>query len=39
MTVKQTLSGYAVPQKNSSFQTTDGVKLNGWMMKPVNFRI
>ena len=36
--LKQTLSGYAVPQKEFfTFQTTDGVKLNGWMMKPVNF--
>ena len=38
MRLKQTLSGYAVPQKEFfTFQTTDGVKLNGWMMKPVNF--
>ena len=36
--LKQTLSGYAVPQKEFfTFQTTDGVKVNGWMMKPVNF--
>ena len=36
--LKQTLSGYAVPQKEFfTFQTTDGVKLNGWMKKPVNF--
>lgn len=36
--LKQTLSGYAVPQKEFfTFQTTDGVTLNGWMMKPVNF--
>ena len=36
--LKETLSGYAVPQKEFfTFQTTDGVTLNGWMMKPVDF--
>ena len=36
--LKQTLSGYAIPQKEFfTFQTTDGVTLNGWMMKPANF--
>ena len=36
--LKQTLAGYAIPQKEFfTFQTTDGVTLNGWMMKPVNF--
>ena len=36
--LKQKLAGYAVPKKEFfTFQTTDGVTLNGWMMKPVNF--
>ena len=36
--LKQRLSEYAIPQKEFfSFQTSEGVKLNGWMMKPVDF--
>ena len=36
--LKQTLSKYSVPQKEFfTFKTGDGVSLNGWMMKPVNF--
>ena len=32
------LSKYSVPQKEFfTFKTGDGVSLNGWMMKPVNF--
>ena len=36
--LKQTLAKYSVPQKEFfTFKTGDGVSLNGWMMKPVNF--
>lgn len=34
----QTLSQYDVPQKEFfTFRTTEGIELNGWMMKPTNF--
>lgn len=36
--LKEKLAGYAIPQKEFfTFKTTEGVDLNGWMMKPVNF--
>lgn len=36
--LKQKLAEYAIPQKEFfTFKTTEGVDLNGWMMKPVNF--
>lgn len=36
--LKQTLSGYAMPQKEFfTFQTSEGITLNGWMMKPADF--
>lgn len=36
--LKQTLAKYNVPQKEFfTFKTSDGVTLNGWMMKPTNF--
>ena len=36
--LKEKLAGYAIPQKEFfNFKTTEGVDLNGWMMKPVNF--
>lgn len=36
--LKEKLAGYAIPQKGFfTFKTTEGVDLNGWMMKPVNF--
>lgn len=36
--LKQKLAEYLIPQKEFfTFETTDGVALNGWMMKPVNF--
>lgn len=36
--LKQTLAKYSVPQKEFfTFKTKDGVMLNGWIMKPVNF--
>lgn len=36
--LQQELAGYALPQKEFySFKTPDGVELNGWMMKPVDF--
>ena len=36
--LKNRLAGYAIPQKEFfTFQTTDGVSLNGWMMKPTDF--
>ena len=36
--LKQLLSEYDLPHKEFfSFQTTDGVTLNGWMMKPTGF--
>ena len=36
--LKQTLAKYNIPQKEFfTFQTQDGVTLNGWMMKPTNF--
>lgn len=36
--LKEKLAGYAIPQKELfTFKTTEGVDLNGWMMKPVNF--
>ena len=36
--LKEKLAGYAIPQKEFfAFKTTEGVDLNGWMMKPVNF--
>ncbi len=36
--LKEKLAGYTIPQKEFfTFKTTEGVDLNGWMMKPVNF--
>ena len=36
--LKQNLAGYALPKKELfTFRTTDGVTLNGWMLKPVDF--
>lgn len=36
--LKQKISGIALPKKEFfSFQTQDGTKLNGWMIKPTNF--
>lgn len=36
--LRQTLSGYAMPQKEFfTFQTSEGITLNGWMMKPADF--
>lgn len=36
--LKEKLAGYVIPQKEFfTFKTTEGVDLNGWMMKPVNF--
>ena len=36
--LKQALASYDIPQKEFfSFQTSDGVTLNGWMMKPLKF--
>ena len=36
--LKDKLAGYAIPQKEFfTFKTTEGVGLNGWVMKPVNF--
>ena len=36
--LKQKLRGYDMPPKEFfSFQTSDGITLNGWMMKPTNF--
>lgn len=36
--LKEKLAGYAIPQKEFfTFKTTEGVDLNGWTMKPVNF--
>ncbi len=36
--LKQQLAQYAIPQKEFfTFRTSDGVTLNGWMMKPVGF--
>lgn len=36
--LKQILIKYNVPQKEFfTFKTSDGVMLNGWMMKPTNF--
>ena len=36
--LKKTLTQYNVPQKEFfTFQTQDGVTLNGWMMKPTDF--
>lgn len=36
--LKQTLAKYNLPQKEFfTFQTQDGVSLNGWMMKPTDF--
>lgn len=36
--LRQTLSGYAMPQKEFfTFQTSEGVSLNGWMMRPADF--
>lgn len=36
--LKEKLAGYAIPQKEFfTFKTTEGVALNGWVMKPVNF--
>ena len=36
--LKQTLSGYAIPQKRVLYFPDDGRSdLNGWMMKPANF--
>lgn len=36
--LKQKLAEYAIPKKEFfTFKTTEGVDLNGWMMKPVNF--
>lgn len=36
--LRNELAAYAVPQKEFfTFQTTDGVSLNGWIMKPTDF--
>lgn len=36
--LKATLANYEIPQKEFfTFKTTDGVQLNGWMMKPTHF--
>ena len=36
--LKRNLSGYSLSQKEFfNFKTSDGVKLNGWIMKPYNF--
>ena len=36
--LKTTLAGLNMPQKEFfTFRTTEGVELNGWMMKPANF--
>lgn len=36
--LKEELAKYDIPQKEFfTFQTSDGVTLNGWMMKPVDF--
>lgn len=36
--LKQKISGIAMPKKEFfSFQTQDGTKLNGWMIKPTDF--
>ena len=36
--LKQKISGIALPKKEFfSFQTQDGTKLNGWMIKPTDF--
>lgn len=36
--LRQTLAEYAIPEKEFfSFRTSDGVTLNGWMMKPIGF--
>lgn len=36
--LKQTVSEYDMPKKDFfSFQTEEGVSLNGWMIKPANF--
>ncbi len=36
--LKQALSGIAVPSKEFfTFKTSEGVELNGWMMKPADF--
>lgn len=36
--LKQKISGIALPKKEFfSFQTQDGTKLNGWMIKPMDF--
>lgn len=36
--LKQTVSEYDMPKKDFfSFQTEEGVSLNGWMIKPTNF--
>ena len=36
--LKEKLAGYAIPQKEFfTFKTTEGVDLNGWVMKPGNF--
>lgn len=36
--LRQRLAEYALPQKEFfSFETSEGVRLNGWMMKPAGF--
>ena len=36
--LKQKINSYAMPKKEFfSFQTSEGTKLNGWMMKPTDF--
>ena len=36
--LKQRIDGYAMPKKEFfNFQTSEGTKLNGWMMKPTDF--
>ena len=36
--LKDKIAGYAMPQKEFfTFQTSEGVTLNGWMMKPADF--
>lgn len=36
--LKSTLAGYNIPRREFfSFTTGEGIELNGWMLKPVNF--
>lgn len=37
-TLKKVLANYQLPQKEFfSFKTSEGIELNGWMLKPTNF--